>query len=192
MLATKAIAVVRLLLAALAFGLLVAPAAAEFVNENLLMTAPSGYHVDFQDKDKNSQIAEWVPEGETVDDWTEMITVLTFFNAAARPEIYMHNIERYWRENCPGAEEAHQIASVVENGYASLVFLLNCPRNPKTGKLEMTWFKAIRGNDSLYVVQKAFKFAPAKEQIGRWMGFLRAVRVCDSRLPERACPKTQD
>jgi hypothetical protein len=179
-------------LVGIAVLILVLPSSAALVNENLLTTAPSGYQVGFHDKNSNSEITEWVPEGETVENWTEMVTVLIFFNASPRPEVYMHNIETYWRENCPEAEDAREIASVVENGYPSLVFLLNCPRNPKTGKLEITWFKAVQGNDSLYVVQKAFKFAPSKEQIGRWMGFLKAVRVCDTRLAERACPKTQD
>jgi hypothetical protein len=70
-----------------------------------------------------------------------------------------------------------------------LVWSLTCPRNPATGKPEMTWFKALQGNDSFYVVQKAFKFVPDKDQVAKWMGFLRAVAVCDSRLPDRACPQ---
>ena len=46
----------------------------------------------------------------------------------------------------------------------------------------------MQGNDSFYVVQKAFKFTPNKEQIVRWVEYLKAVRVCDfasrrSRLP---------
>jgi len=54
------------------------------------------------------------------------------------------------------------------------------------------WFKAIEGNDSFYVVQKAFKFMPAKKQIARWVGFLRDVKVCDSRVADRACPRIKD
>jgi hypothetical protein len=41
------------------------------------------------------------------------------------------------------------------------------------------------------VVQKAFKFAPSKEQVAQWMGFLKAAAVCDSRLPDRACPSSK-
>ena len=56
-----------------------------------------------------------------------------------------------------------------------------------TGKPEITWFKAIQGNDRFYVVQVAFKAWPSKEQITRWMGYLKEVTVCDTRLPDRAC-----
>jgi hypothetical protein len=178
---------------ALVLGLLIGrPAAAAFVNENLLTTAPSGYHVGFQDKNNDSQITEWVPTGETVEDWTEMVTVLVFYGLAPAPDVYMHNLEKRWMASCPGAGNAQTIASVVENGYSSLVWLLNCPQNLETGKPEITWFKAVQGNDSFYVVQKAFKFAPSKEQIARWVGYLKAVRVCDSRLAERVCPQSKD
>jgi hypothetical protein len=183
----------RLLLSSLMLGLfLPRPAVAEFVDENLITTMPPGYQVGFRDKNNDSQITEWVPTGETVENWTEMVTVLVFYNVKPQPDVYQHNLEKQWMESCPGAGNAQTIASVVENGYPSLVFLLNCPQNPKTGKPEITWFKAVQGNDSFYVVQKAFKFAPSKEQIARWVGFLKAVRVWDSRLADRACPQSKD
>jgi hypothetical protein len=66
--------------------------------------------------------------------------------------------------------------------------MLACPRNAETGKPEWTWFKAIQGNDSFYVVQKAFKFEPARLQIVEWTRYLKGVSVCDTRLKERRCP----
>jgi hypothetical protein len=63
--------------------------------------------------------------------------------------------------------------------------------NQATGKPEKTWFKAIKGNDSFYVVQKAFKFDPSKEQIAQWMQYFRSVAVCDTRLADRPCPKLE-
>jgi hypothetical protein len=183
----------RLLVSSLVLAfLLVCPAAAELVNENLLTTMPSGYEVGFRDQNNNSQINEWVPAGETVENWTEMVTVQVFHNLKVPPETFMRDLEKRWISACPDADKAQTIARGLENGYPTLVWLLNCPLNPATGKPEVTWFKALQGNDSFYVVQKAFKFAPPKEQIGRWVGYLKAVRVCDSRLPDRACPQLKD
>jgi hypothetical protein len=68
-----------------------------------------------------------------------------------------------------------------------MVWLQNCPLNKATGKPEITWFKAIQGNDSFYIVQVAFKAWPSKEQITQWMGYLKDVAVCDTRLPDRPC-----
>ena len=64
--------------------------------------------------------------------------------------------------------------------------------NKDTGKPEMTWMKAIQGKDSFYVVQKAFKFEPADDDVAKWMRYLRGVAVCDSRVPERACPAAKN
>jgi hypothetical protein len=173
-------------------ALAVRPAAAELINENLLAGAPPGYKIGFRDKKNDLQMTEWVPANETVEKWTEMLTVQVFYGLKITPEEFMHQLESRWRNACPGAGDAQPIASGVENGYPALVWILDCPRNPGTDKPELTWFKAMRGNDSFYVVQKAFKFTPTKEQIARWIGYLRAVRVCDSRIADRACPQTKD
>ncbi len=168
------------------------PAAAAFVNENLITTAPAGYHVGFRNKSDDGLITEWVPAGETVENWTEMVTVQVFYHLKVSPEAFMSNLEARWQRSCPGADKAMPIANTVENGYPMLVWLLSCPQNPASGKVEITWFKAMQGNDSFYVVQKAFKFAPSKQQVTRWVGYLKAVHVCDSRLPDRACPQGKD
>ena len=179
---------VAFILAALCSG----AAADALVNENLLAAAPPGYKIGFQDKKGELQQTEWVPVDQTVDNWTEMLTVQVFYGLKATPEQFMRTLEQRWRGACPGAGAAQPIASAAENGYATLVWLLECPQNPGTGLPELTWFKGVQGNDSFYVVQKAFKFNPSKEQIGRWMSYLKAVRVCDSRIADRACPQTSD
>jgi len=163
-------------------------AGGELVNENLLVGAPAGYKVGFQDKTGKLQMIEWVPANETVQNWTEMVTVQIFYGLKIAPEPFMRDLEARWRKGCPGAGDARPIANGVEGGYPALVWILDCPKNPATGKPELTWIKALQGNDSFYAVQKAFKFMPSKEQVVHWVKYLKAVRVCDSRLAERACP----
>ena len=167
-------------------------ARADLENENLLVTAPPGYKVGFSDKKPDMLMTEFVPAKETVEKWTEMVTVQVFFGLKVTPQQFMDDMGKRWRAACPDAEEAQTVAEAPENGYPTLVWLLSCPKNPGTGKPEITWFKAVEGNDSFYLVQKAFKFEPSKEQITRWMGYLRKVSVCDSRIADRACPKSAD
>jgi hypothetical protein len=68
------------------------------------------------------------------------------------------------------------------------VWYENCPLNTATGKPEFTWFKAIEGNDSFYLVQVALNVQPSDEVSTLWMDYLKKVRICDTRLPDRACP----
>jgi hypothetical protein len=167
------------------------PAHAEPVNENLLVAVPPGYKIDFRDKKPNSLMNEMVPAAETVNNWTEMLTVQIFYNMKATPEQFVAKMVSGWTAACPGARSS-EIANGPENGYPAGVWLLNCPKNPATGKPEITWIKAMQGNDSLYVVQKAFRFTPSKDEVVQWMKYLRSVAVCDSRLADRACPQTKD
>lgn len=165
-----------------------APAAAlAFEGENLLVSLPDGYKVDFQKRQGNAQITEMVPKAETVQSWTEMLTVQVFHGLKSTPEQFRNRIAALWRRSCPGAESA-PIMSAVESGYPVTMWLSACPLNKDTGKPEMTFMKAIAGKDSFYVVQKAFKFTPSKEQTASWTQFLKKVAVCDTRAAERACP----
>jgi hypothetical protein len=157
-------------------------------DENLLVAVPDGYKVDFQQRSGSMLISEMVPVAQTVANWTEMVTVQVFHDLKATPQQLKARIDEEGLAACDGIE-SNPVAQGDENGYAYLVWLQSCPLNKATGKPEITWFKAIAGNDSVYVVQLAFKAWPSKEQITSWMHYLGSVRVCDSRLPERACPK---
>jgi hypothetical protein len=166
-------------------------ASAQLVNENLLVEVPPGYKIDFQDHKPNMLMNEMVPTSETVGDWTEMVTVQIYYNLKTTPEQFTAKLASGWMAACPGAT-SNSVASGDENGYSAAVWLLNCPKNPATGKPEITWVKTVQGNDSFYVVQKAFKFTPSKDQVVQWMKYLRSVAVCDSRLADRACPQTKN
>ena len=132
-------------------------------------------------------ISEMVPVKQSVKNWTEMVTVQVFYGLKATPDQFKARIESGLAAACPKSE-SHPVAQGEENGYPSMVWLQNCPLNKATGKPEITWFKAIQGNDSFYIVQVAFKAWPSKEQITQWMRYLKEVTVCDTRLLDRAAP----
>ena len=166
------------------------PAHAQLKNENLLVTVPEGYKVDFQDKNKDQMITEMVPAAQSVKDWTEMVTVQIFFGMGRlTPEQFKQRIEKLWAETCPGVQSS-AVGQGVERGYPMTLWIEFCPLNKQTGKPEFTLLKAIQGRDSFYVVQKAFRFRPDKTQIETWSRYLRGVYVCDSRLADQACPPT--
>jgi hypothetical protein len=105
--------------------------------------------------------------------------------------LFRARINALWAKACPNSLYA-PVASGPERGYLAEVWMQACPSNPKTGKPEHTFFKAIQGNDSLYVVQKAFKYEPSSDEVTKWTLYLKSVSVCDSRIPDRACPATKN
>jgi hypothetical protein len=170
----------------LAAAVLASPARAELENENLLAKLPPGFKIDFQQKNQNMLISEMVPVAQSVNNWTEMVTVQVFYNLKATPEQFKARMDQGLAAACPGSETA-PVTHGDENGYPVLVWLQNCPLNKATGKPEITWIKAIQGKDSFYVTQIAFKAMPSNEQITQWMQYLRSVMVCDSRVQGRTC-----
>jgi hypothetical protein len=168
-----------------------APAHAQLVNENLRVKMPDGYKVGWSDRNAQRLMNEMVPAGQTVENWTEMVTVQIFFGLKSPPQMFRARMGALWSKACPDSLTA-PIAEGVEHGYPTEVWMQSCELNPQTKKPEHTFFKAIQGNDSLYVVQKAFKYEPSADEITKWTLYLKAITVCDSRLPDRACPAAKN
>jgi hypothetical protein len=157
-------------------------------NENLLTTIPSSFKVDFSDKQNNFVITEMVQEGESVNDWSTMITVEIFLGEKnTTPQQYQETLTERWFNACENSE-TYPLADGVENSYNFVLWQLYCPLNAATQKEEYTFLKAIQGNDSFYLVQVAFRHEPSDDEITQWMRYLKEIQVCDSRIAEQACP----
>lgn len=157
-------------------------------NENLLAEVPSGFKIDYQAEQNGVVINEMVPEGESVNDWTTLVTVQIFMGMTnTAPEQYQENMTQSWFNACENSE-SYPVADGEENGYNFMLWQLYCPLNPSTQKVEYAYLKAIQGNDSFYLVQVAFRHEPSSDEITQWMQYLKQVQVCDSRIPEQACP----
>jgi hypothetical protein len=155
--------------------------------ENLLFGPPPGFKIGYQSSHDNQSITEWVPSGETVEDWTQMATVLVFRHASVDAATFLQSIGKRWFSDCPGSG-AKGIFTDQVNGYVVSMLLLRCPRNPSTGKPETTAFRVIKGNDALYTVQRAFRADLSDKDLEETMHALAKVTVCDTRSPDHPCP----
>ena len=157
-------------------------------NENLLAELPEGFKVDYQAEQGNQTITEMVAEGESVEAWTTMVTVQVYLSETnITPQQAQDTLTNDWFNACEKSE-SYPVADGAENGYDFILWQLYCPLNSSTQKPELTYLKAIQGNDSFYLVQVAFRYEPSDEDITQWIQYLKQVQVCDSRIPERACP----
>ena len=157
-------------------------------NENLLAGLPEGFKIGYQAEQGNQTITEMVAEGETVEDWTTMVTVQVYLGETTiTPEQARDTLTQSWFDACANSE-VYPVADGAENGYNFVLWQLYCPLNPATQKMEYTYMKAIQGNDSFYLVQVAFRYEPTEDAITQWIRYLQQVQVCDSRIAERSCP----
>lgn len=158
-------------------------------DEVLVMKLPPGYTLDYQTRQGNMALSEWVPQGESVNNWSEMVTLMHFNGLKdVPPERFQAVLGKPWLEGCRGSQLS-PVTQGREFGYPFSIWVQSCPSSPLTGKLEKTWFKAIQGNVHAYVIQKSFKFEPSEQQVAQWLAFFRTVVVCDSQTPGPQCPK---
>jgi hypothetical protein len=164
------------------------PCWAQATGENLLVALPTGYKVAGETKQGDKIMTLMIPEAQSIEQWQELVTTLVFLGAKDTDIAqFSANMQSQWLGTCKGGAVA-PVRNGQENGMAFVIWVQVCPRDPAAHS-EYTYVKALAGRDGVYVVQKAAKFPPTKEYAARWMQYLRGVAVCDTRLPNRPCPK---
>lgn len=162
-------------------------AQAQLDAENLIVIPPDGWKIGYQSSHDTRSITEFVPAIETVDDWTQMLTVQIFRHATVDSATFVKGLAQRYMNDCPGTT-AKGIFTGTTNGYVVSMLLLKCPKNPGTGKPETTALRFIKGQDALYGVQRAWRAVPSDVDLDTVMHALAQVTVCDTRTPEHPCP----
>ena len=164
------------------------PALAALQDENLLMLLPTGFKAGFHASKGPVDMVEYVPEAETVNAWSEMVTVQIFHELHnADPDKFASALADRWKSACKGGD-ATQTKTGTENGYPFALWVFTCPLDTMTNKPETMFLKAIGGEDSLYSVQYAYGREADTAMPGPTMKYLFGVRVCDTRRTDRPCP----
>jgi hypothetical protein len=60
--------------------------------ENLLFAPPPDFKVGYESNHNNRLLTEYVPAGETVDDWTQMLTVQIFRRATIDSARFLQDV----------------------------------------------------------------------------------------------------
>lgn len=157
-------------------------------DENILMPLAEGFKVGSRGRQGQLDGTEYVPAGETVQDWSRMITLQIFHGQrSVDPDNLPNAIARSWAQACPGGV-GERTGRTTENGYAVANWAFHCPMNLQTHKPENMWTKVISGEDALYSVQYAYRRALADDLAGPALGYLKSVTVCDTRGSAHPCP----
>jgi hypothetical protein len=155
--------------------------------ENLVFSPPKGFKIGFESNRNNRLMTEWVGATETVEDWTQILTVQIYRGATVDAPTFLQGVAKRYTDACPGTTGKGIFTGQV-NGYVVSMLVLKCPKNPGTGKPETTAFRVIKGKDALYSVQRAWRNAPSDQDFDDAMHLLAKVVVCDTRAPDHPCP----
>lgn len=123
---------------------------------------------------KDQGIREYVLKGETVDNWTELVTVQAFFGLQdkATPEEYMEGMMAELKKNCPGA-----IWDIVRKGDDDIVFIWQVKDSPgQEDQYEVD--RIISGKNAMYILHYATKKLPvAPEKRDKWIKLLDSAKL---------------
>ena len=159
-------------------------------SENIYFDLPPGFEEGFEDGDESFFLQEWVPTGETVDNWSQMLTLTVQDVANLNPVEFFNHMADGGEEACPeyGGMLLHEGR---ENNYPVAIWLLRRPNNPMTNNPEFTYVKGISGNENFYTVQLAYALQADEIDdsiVNQSMAFLKQVTVCDDSRPQtHAC-----
>ena len=126
--------------------------------ENLLVGMPEGFEVGYEASQDGEEIHEFIPAGESVEDWSPMATIQIFHGLADVPGDRLR--DRHGRPAGRRPARASTVTKLTEgdvNGFPFVLWSFLCPLNPQTGKPETMYFKGITGSDAFYSVQYAFR-----------------------------------
>jgi hypothetical protein len=167
--------------------------------EQLYVMPPSGWTIGFHDVKGNVELTEMLPPGQTLSNWTEMLTVEMIqgkptMDAQTTLNARLDAI----RQGCEdvGAGPA-QIS--VENGYDVGMRAIGCPKSKRYGKGEMSLYKVILGRTRSYIVSRAWSGEPFDKDkmplpaktTDDWLAFMSKVVLCDSGDRSHPCPATK-
>lgn len=153
--------------------------AAEIDNkpEKLNFFVPKGWRVAHQVQEQDRAILEIIPEKETVENWTRMITVQTFGSPEKyQPESFIKGMGELAKKFCAGVV-LFPVRNDQQNGFSFSQKILLCTKNRATNNDEEMHIKAIKGEESFYVVQVASRTDMPREEMQYWALYLRDVAV---------------
>lgn len=147
--------------------------------KELLMGRPNkNFELGYENNTDDLLMTEFVPVGETVQDWSQMITIQSFIGYRPKTlESFAIRFAQLVIEECSTSDQ-EIIWSDVQYGYDFLVLAITCQENLNTGLPEWMLVKAIQGDEALYLVQKAWKYDPKDVELEGWFEELGSFIVC--------------
>jgi hypothetical protein len=168
-------------------------------NQLVMFSYPRGFKPAFAKDSGPNYIQEYVLEGETVEKWTQMVTLTgakgLAANQAVTPQRVVESIAAGFQRACPASFAALPFGALEVSGHEAFVALFGCGTVPVgPARSEVAMVLAVRGAADYYTIQWAERAEPSSQRPvldgGKWVGRLRAlnpIKVC-GRVPNEPAP----
>lgn len=121
---------------------------------------PAGFGPKFEQTNGDHYIREVVLQGQTVDNWTQMLTVTGERNLALKsvtPRMFAESIAGGFRRACPESFSAKTLGDGKISGFDSYIAVVSCGTSPTTQGTtsETALLIVVRGQSDFYTLQWA-------------------------------------
>jgi hypothetical protein len=169
-------------------------------SEIVVSQQPDGFHGAYQKTNGGHYILEMVLKGETVDQWTQMVTITgaqgDAGNQTATARSRLDPIANGFRQACPDTYAAKPLGATTISGHEAYVAWIGCGSTTRGGSAhsESNLIVSIKGTQDYYTVQWA-ESGPASSQPltfdwtkwGDRLEKLTPIKVCP-RVPGETAP----
>ena len=157
--------------------------------ERFLTNPLEGFHrvADDLPADESYFTVAFAPEGETANDWSELVTRMRFNALAGTPPLdFIASLVAVMQDTCADVE-SFLVVEGEEHTLPMMVVTGSCAQSTITGRDEAFLFKAISGRDALYVVQINAEGPLDDAFRQRWIPYVANARVCPEGSPDPEC-----
>jgi len=172
----------------------------------LIFGIPRGWWPAYEKVAPRKYVLEFVPDGQSVKSWHEMITVQGFRDMALNPdftpETFLATTARRMKDLCGTSTVTVWLGERkvdTFDAHAAILGCANLPSSPSSGvkrrQGEVAYYLAIQGNRDLYVIQRAIRgnaFDRANPPINadnasEFMREIEPIKLCDHNLTPEQC-----
>ena len=164
--------------------------------EFFLAAPPKDWLLGRDDKQTDVVTFEFVPLGQNVAQWTELVTIQKMIGITnITPDQFLMNVAKQNEIVCNGYG-IRRLAFQDINGYETHGMIQSCGANKDSKKGELTIIRVVRGADNFYLISRAWRLDQfdasgalplPKKMIDDTIKYLATATVCDTR--KGTCPK---
>lgn len=160
---------------------------------------PPGFEPAYARDGGSQYIQEYVLEGETVEKWSQMVTLTGAKDLAPNPKVtpqrFVQHIAAGFQRACPSTFAAQGIGTVKISGHEAFIAIVGCGAvSGSKARSEIAVILAIKGSADYYTIQWAERAQPTGQppalDARKWLARLKRlnpIKVC-ARIPGEPAP----
>jgi hypothetical protein len=175
-------------------------------SQKLVFRLPAGWKRAHEATGTSNYVLEFLPEGESLDSWKNMISIQGFRDLARKaqgsaPKVFIDGLSARMEKQCGANLVRQSVDDMRIDSYDAHAAIVGCarvdsaPMGLKPGQSEVGYHLVIKGRNDVYVIYRAYRgeaFDKRKPPVTpadgrRFFATLQPIRLCESTESQFEC-----